>query len=181
MEKIYKVIIINFGSTSTKIAYCENNEFILRENISHPVEKIKECKTVNDQYGLRKEAIEEFLKEHNISLHDIDAIAARGGQTEPIEGGTWQINEDMLKQTKSGEYGNYVCNLGPWVAYDLCKETDHAIPLTTDTPTTDEMDALARYSGLKEIPRVPAFRHLIPRPWRAIMRSRAVKSSRIFA
>lgn len=154
MEKIYKVIIINFGSTSTKIAYCENNEFILRENISHPVEKIKECKTVNDQYGLRKEAIEEFLKEHNISLHDIDAIAARGGQTEPIEGGTWQINEAMLKQTKSGEYGNHVCNLGPWVAYDLCKETDHAIPLTTDTPTTDEMDALARYSGLKEIPRV---------------------------
>lgn len=55
---------------------------------------------------------------------------------------------------RSGEYGHHVCGVGVLVAYDLCRESDHAIPLTTDTPTTDEMEAVARYSGLKEISRV---------------------------
>ena len=151
----YKILIINFGSTSTKVSYCENDMFIIREEISHPVEKIQACKTVNEQFPLRKEAIVEFLKVKNINLSELDAVAARGGQTEQIVGGTYRVNEAMIEQNKSGEYGNHVCNLGPWLAYELCKDSGgHAIPLTTDTPTTDEMEPVARYSGLKEIPRV---------------------------
>lgn len=160
MSKDIKIITINLGSTSTKIAYSINNEFVLRENIPHPIEKIKECATYNDQYYLRREAIEQFLKEHNISLDSLDAIASRGGMTEPINGGTWQVNEEMLAQTKTGEYGNHPTNLGPWIAYDLCQKSDHAIPMTTDTPSMDEMDAIARYSGLPEIPRISCIQAL---------------------
>lgn len=149
-----KILIINLGSTSTKIAYYEDQIMVIRQNLTHDAAEINACPTVNDQYKLRKSAIENFLAEQQIDLQDMDCITARGGQTEPIQGGTWRINEAMLEQTRSGRYGNHVCNLGPWIAYDLCRETDHAIPLTTDPPTTDEMDALARYSGLVEIPRM---------------------------
>ncbi len=160
MSKDIRIITINLGSTSTKIAYSINNTFVLRESIPHPVDKLKECASYNDQYPLRREAIEQFLKEHDILLDELDAIATRGGMTEPIVGGTWQINEEMLAQTKTGEYGNHPTNLGPWIAYDLCRESDHAIPMTTDTPSMDEMDPIARYSGLPEIPRISCIQAL---------------------
>lgn len=149
-----KTLVINFGSTSTKVAYYEDTECKIRENLTHDAEFIKGCKELADQYEMRISAIRDFLAQNKIDINELDAIAPRGGQTEPIPGGTWQVNEAMLEQTKSGEYGHHVCNLGPWIAYDLCVESDHAIPLTTDTPTTDEMDTLARYSGIKEIQRV---------------------------
>lgn len=149
-----KIFVINFGSTSTKIAYFEDETCVLRESINHPVEEIKACATVNDQYGLRKAAILAFMNEHGLKLNEMDSITTRGGQTEPIKGGTYRINEAMVEQVRSGEYGHHVCGVGVLVAYDLCKESNHAVPLTTDTPTTDEMDPVARYSGLKEISRV---------------------------
>ncbi len=152
--KPIKIFVINFGSTSTKIAYFEDENCILRESINHSVDDIKACRTVNDQYGLRKAAILDFMEEHGLKLDEMDSISTRGGQTEPIKGGTYRINEAMVGQVRSGEYGHHVCGVGVLVAYDLCRESDHAVPLTTDTPTTDEMDPVARYSGLKEIERV---------------------------
>lgn len=149
-----KILVINLGSTSTKIAYYEDDKCVIKDNLTHSVEAIKKCNDVIEQYWLRKEAILQFINRNKINLDELDAITSRGGQTEPIPGGTYKINDAMIKQVRSGEYGHHVCGVGVLVAYDLCKESNHAIPLTTDTPTTDEMDAIARYSGLKEIERV---------------------------
>lgn len=149
-----KILVINFGSTSTKIAYYENETCVIKDSLTHPIEVIKACKDVTEQYGLRKEAILKFMKEHALELNEMDSITSRGGQTEPIEGGTYRINEAMVEQVRSGEYGHHVCGVGVLVAYDLCKESGRAVPLTTDTPTTDEMEPVARYSGLAEIERV---------------------------
>lgn len=148
-----KILVINFGSTSTKLAYVEGTEFKIRESISHDPGLIRQFKSFDEQHDMRIEAIEGFLDEHGISLDELDAIAPRGGQTEPIPGGTWEVNEAMLVQTKSGAYGHHVCNLGPWIGYDLAKQSDHARVLTTDTPTTNEMSVYAKYSGLPEIER----------------------------
>lgn len=149
-----KILVINFGSTSTKIAYYEDDKCLIKDGLTHDVEAIKACKDVTDQYGLRKEAILAFMDEHGIKLDELDSVTSRGGQTEPIVGGTYRINDAMVEQVRSGEYGHHVCGVGVLVAYDLCQESAHAIPLTTDTPTTDEMEPVARYSGLKEIERV---------------------------
>ena len=149
-----KILVINFGSTSTKIAYYEDDKCVIKDSLTHPVDAIKACPTVNDQYGLRKAAILEFMAQHNIKLEELDSVTSRGGQTEPIQGGTYRINEAMVEQVRSGDYGHHVCGVGVMVAYDLCRESGKAIPLTTDTPTTDEMEPVARYSGLAEIERV---------------------------
>lgn len=153
-KKDTKILVINFGSTSTKIAYYVNNECVVNDSLTHDVEEIKKCKDVTDQYQLRKDAILEFMNKNGIALDDLDSVTTRGGQTEPIEGGTYKINQAMVDQVRTGEYGHHVCGVGVLVAYDLCKESDHAVPMTTDTPTTNEMDPIARYSGLKEIERV---------------------------
>jgi len=158
--KPIKVFAINFGSTSTKIAYYEDDVCKLTESISHPAEELKKCASIQDQYALRKDAILQFMALHDIDLNDLDSVTTRGGQTEPLVGGTYRVNEEMIAQAASGKYGTHVTNLGGRIAYDLCKESDHAIPLTTDTPSTDEFEPLARYSGLKEIPRVSSFQAL---------------------
>ena len=154
MENTTKILVINFGSTSTKIAYYVDNKCVIKDSLTHDVEEIKKCSSVNDQYDLRKAAILDFMAKNGIELSELDSVTTRGGQTEPIEGGTYLINEAMVEQVRSGEYGHHVCGVGVLVAFDLCKESGKAVPLTTDTPTTDEMDSIARYSGLKEIPRV---------------------------
>ena len=149
-----RILVINFGSTSTKVAQYRDDACVERATLAHDPEELRRCQTTMDQYPLRLGAIERFLEEYGIELDELDAIAARGGQTVPIPGGTWLVDDVMLEQTISGEYGHHVCNLGPRIAYELCRRSDHALPLTTDTPTTDEMDDIARYSGMPGIDRV---------------------------
>lgn len=158
--EVIKILAINLGSTSTKVAYYENDVCVLKENISHPVDEIKKCKELIDQYDIRKSAILDFMNKYGIKLDDLDSVTTRGGQTEPIIGGTYRINEAMVAQAMSGDYGRHPCSLGSKLAFDMCAESDHAIPLTTDVPTTDEFEPLARYSGLKEIPRISSFQAL---------------------
>jgi butyrate kinase len=157
--KPIKIIAFNLGSTSTKIAYYENDQCVFNSSIAHSLEVIRETSQINDQLSFRKQAILDFRGEQGISLNDLDSVTTRGGFTEPIVSGTYRINEAMVEQALSGRYGSHVCNLGGKIAFDLCKDSG-AVPLTTDTPTTDEFEPLARYSGLKGISRTSLFHAL---------------------
>lgn len=154
-----RIFAINLGSTSTKVAYYEDDQSIFKDTISHASDDIKQYKSVFNQTEMRKQAILHYMSEHNIPLEQLDAFVSRGGQTEPIVSGTYQINEAMLAQVESGKYGVHVCSVGCRIAYDITQGSK-AIPLTVDTPTTDEFEPLARYSGLKEISRASCFQAL---------------------
>lgn len=147
-----KMFAINLGSTSTKVAYYEDHTCVLKDSIRHDSEALKEFSTVFDQKEMRQCMILQYMKEHGIQMDDLDAFVTRGGQTEPIPGGVYEINETMVEQAMSGRYGVHVCSVGTSIALDVCRGRK-AIPLTVDTPTTDELEPLARYSGLKEITR----------------------------
>ena len=149
-----KILVINLGSTSTKIAYLEDEKFVYRESIGHDAEKLKSFHFPVDQYEFRKQSILAFCEEHNIDIGGLDSITSRGGHTEPIQGGTYEINQAMVEEIRSGEFGHHPCGVGCIIAYDLCREYEKPLPLTTDPPVVDEMEPLARYSGLKELPRV---------------------------
>ena len=156
MGKIYKIAAINLGSTSTKVAYYENETCVLKENISHPADEIRTVATIWDQYDYRKAEIARFMQEKNIVLEELDAIVTRGGHTEPILGGIWRINEKMLAQSASEKYGNHATDLGLKLAYGFGQ--DLGIPaFTADTPTTDEFGPLAKFSGLPQIQRKSSF------------------------
>ena len=155
----YKVFAINLGSTSTKVAYYEDDTCVHRDSISHAQEEFADCATVFEQKDARKATILRYLAEHGISLDDLDVFVTRGGQTEPISGGVWRINEDYVRQAMSGNFGVHVCSVGSAITLELCAGRK-ALPLTVDTPTTDEFGPLARYSGLAEIERVSSFQAL---------------------
>ena len=150
-----KLAVINLGSTSTKVAYFENDQCIFSESISHPAEEIRKFASNWDQYDYRKKIIEDFLANKGVSLDELDAFVSRGGHTESIHSGVYRITEKMLEQSRSMKYGNHVSDLGIRLAYDMAKDKEHAF--IVDSPCTDEFEPLARYSGLPEIPRRSRF------------------------
>ena len=154
-----KIFAINLGSTSTKVAYYEDERCVIKDTIAHASEDLHKFATVFDQTELRKETILKYMDEHGIALRDLDAFVSRGGLTEPIVSGVYRINEPMVKQASGGVYGVHVTSVGCCIAYEITKDIK-AIPLTVDTPTTDEFEPLARYSGLKEISRASCFQAL---------------------
>lgn len=154
-----KILIINPGSTSTKIGLYASGEMQINESVKHSVAELRDFKTIWDQYDFRKDAILVFLQEHQLGLKDIDAIACRCGNVRPIPSGIYRLCPEMIKDMKSGIYGNHPCNVGALVAYDLGNELD--IPIfTLDPPMTDELCTSARYSGIPQLKRVSSFHAL---------------------
>jgi butyrate kinase len=153
MTEKFKILVINPGSTSTKLAVYENKELIAEEEISHSSEELKVFERLIDETDFRSKLVLEFLKRHNISLDSLDAIVGRGGVIKPIPGGTvYSVNDKMIDDLMNARYGEHASNLGALIANAITKEKK--IPaIILDPVVVDEMFPLARYSGLPEIPR----------------------------
>lgn len=156
---MYKILVLNLGSTSTKVAYYEDEVCKARANIEHPAYEIKKFLDFWDQDEYRSKLIEDFIKENNIDSSNIDAVVSRGGHTQPLEGGVYRINDKMLKQQASGDWGKHPCDLGSKIAYRM-SEKSGAIPLVVDPPITDEFEPVARLSGHPLIERRSSFHTL---------------------
>jgi butyrate kinase len=159
MEKAKRILVVNLGSTSTKVAVYESVKVKFMESVNHPAEELKEFKTIIDQYELRKKTILGVLERNGMSLDEIDAVASRGGNMKPVPGGIYAISPAMIDDMKSGKFGQHPNMCGGIVAYDLGQHKN--IPaLTVDPPTVDEMCTYARYSGVPQITRQSSFHAL---------------------
>lgn len=150
-----RIVAINLGSTSTKVAYYEDETCVFKENIEHPVEEIRRFPDIWAQFDYRREAIIRFLGKKDIYLENVDAVVTRGGHTEPITGGTYRITQKMLEQSASEKYGNHATDLGLKLADAFSRLGPQAF--TVDPPVTDEYEPLARYSGMPEMERRSSF------------------------
>lgn len=156
--KDFQIVAINLGSTSTKIACYQNDQKLFQEDLDHDSAVLSTFPTIWDQEEYRREAIRAFLHRRQVEVSGLDAIATRGGHTRPIPGGVYRINEEMLRQSASGLYGQHPTDLGLRLVWEFAKEGP--VPLTVDPPTTDEFEPLARYSGHPLFPRKSAFHAL---------------------
>jgi butyrate kinase len=156
---MYKILAINLGSTSTKIAYYEDDVCIKKENIEHPAEETKKFNSFWEQDNYRTVLINQFMEENNINKDSLDVIVSRGGHTKPLVSGVYKIDEDMLSQQASGNWGQHPSDLGSKIAYRIC-QTCKAMPLIVDPPITDEFEPIARVSGHPLIDRRSSFHAL---------------------
>lgn len=155
----YKLLIINPGSTSTKIGVYEDEKELFEETLRHSSEKIAEYDTIFDQFGFRKEVILNILKEKNFDLKTLSAVVGRGGMLKPVEGGTYSVDDNMLKDLKIGVQGPHASNLGGILAKSIGDEL--GVPsFIVDPVVTDELADIARLSGMPEIPRKSKFHAL---------------------
>ncbi|MDY0234922.1 MAG: butyrate kinase [Gudongella sp.] len=157
--KDIELLIINPGSTSTKIAVYKNEDLLFEHTLRHDVEELEPFKKVYDQYKFRKDIIVDFLKSKDIDLKELDGVVGRGGLLKPIEGGTYEVNDKMLEDLKAGLGGEHAANLGGILAYEIAKESDGR-SFIVDPVVVDEMQDVARISGLKEIERKSIFHAL---------------------
>jgi butyrate kinase len=150
MKQIYKILAINPGSTSTKIAVFENDKQVYSKNVSHDANRLKEFKEIQDQLGYRKAMVEQELKEQNVSLADIDIFVGRGGGLVPIKGGTYGVNEKLLEHASKGMSGQHPAQLASQICNLLVQENGGKA-FVVNPPDVDEFDEIARITGLADV------------------------------
>ena len=159
MEKSIAILIINAGSTSTKVSVYQNEVPVVNETINHPLAELHNNPDVWTQYDNRKAKILALLKQKEISLEQLDVIACRCGPTKPVPGGIYRVTPAMLSDIKSRANGSHAAGVGTQIAFDLAESLK--IPaVTMDPPLTDELANPARYSGHPLLPRKSSFHAL---------------------
>lgn len=155
----YKILAINPGSTSTKIALYENEKLVFKQSIKHDTKDIQSFEKIIDQFEYREQTILNVLKHEGIDLKDIHAVVGRGGMLKPIESGTYTVSDVMVEDMKAAKRGEHASNLGCVIAKKI---GDHyGIPsFIVDPVAVDEMEDIARYTGMPEIKRDSLFHAL---------------------
>ena len=143
----YRILAINPGSTSTKIAVFENLKQLFVSTIRYSLEELSEYENVIAQFSFRRESILKALKDNDIALKDINVIVGRGGLVKPIESGVYEVNDAMLRDLKVGIGGEHASNLGGIIAHDLAKDIEGCKAYIADPVVVDELQDVARISG----------------------------------
>ena len=145
-------LIINPGSTSTKIGIFEDETCIMDETLRHSTEEIEQYASIIDQKDFRKNIILDFLKKQNIEVTSLNVIVGRGGLLKPIPGGTYECTDALLEDLRKGVQGQHASNLGGILAREIADEIG-VKSYIVDPVVVDEMEPVARISGIPEIER----------------------------
>lgn len=160
MDKETRILAINPGSTSTKIAVYQNGKTIFLKTIRHSVEELKAFPKVTDQYEYRKQIIYKELEDAGIQLDHIRAVIGRGGLVKPIASGVYEVNEALKTDLRNNLQGEHASNLGGLIADDIAHALPHAKAYIADPVVVDELCPLARYSGHPLFERISIFHAL---------------------
>ncbi|MGC8865103.1 MAG: butyrate kinase [Bacteroidales bacterium] len=155
-----RVLAINPGSTSTKIAVYEGNKNIFLKTLRHSAEELKDFPKITDQFAFRREIILKELFQAGIDINTIEAIVGRGGLVKPIPSGVYEVNERMIEDLKVGVMGEHASNLGGLIAYDIAQTQGKAKAYIADPVVVDELQDVARVAGHPHFQRVSIFHAL---------------------
>lgn len=147
-----KILVINPGSTTTKIAVYENETPILVRNICHTVDELSVFPEITDQFEFRKSLVLQELERNEIPF-EFDAIIGRGGLVKPIQGGVYEVNEAM-KQDTLHAMRTHACNLGGLIADELAALLPDCRAFIADPGVVDELEDVARLTGSPLMPRI---------------------------
>ena len=154
-----KTLVINPGSTSTKIGIFEDETLLFEETLRHSTEEISKYACIVDQKDFRKNIILDLMKEKDFDIHTLDVVVGRGGLLKPIPGGTYEVSDELLADLKAGRQGEHASNLGGILAREIAGEIG-VKSYIVDPVVVDELMPEARYSGVPEIPRISIFHAL---------------------
>lgn len=150
---MYRILAINPGSTSTKIGYFEDERCFFKESIRHGETEKAAGSSPEREASIRRQAILDLLAKRSIVFENLSALVVRGGLLKPLSSGTYLVDKKIYKDLAEAAYGWHASNLGAIIALPLAGDLD--IPVyTVDPVTVDEFEKTARYSGLKDLPRL---------------------------
>ena len=154
-----KSLIINPGSTSTKIGVFEDETLLFEETLRHSTEEISQYATIAYQNDFRKKIITDLLENKGFDVKSLNVVVGRGGMLKPIPGGTYAVTDELLADLKVGKQGQHASNLGGILAREIADSI--GVPsYIVDPVVVDELMPIARYSGVPELPRKSVFHAL---------------------
>lgn len=155
----YLILLINPGSTSTKVSIFRNETTLYHSEIIHPLEELKKFKKIHDQEDFRYNAIMKFIEYSGVDLSEIDAVGCRGGLLRPVESGVYTVNNRMLGDLKKSRYGQHASNLGAILGMRF-SQLIGCNAYIVDPVVVDEMDDASRITGIPQIKRRSIFHAL---------------------
>lgn len=160
MQEEIRILAINPGSTSTKIAVYIGSNPVFIQTIRHSMEELEKFPIITDQFEYRKNLILQELKDADIRLDLIRVVMGRGGLLKPVESGVYRVTETMRSDLKTCKYGQHASNLGGLIAWDIARSLPDAEAFITNPVVVDELDDKARISGHPLLPRRSIFHAL---------------------
>lgn len=149
---MYQLLVINPGSTSTKIAwYCDEN-LQWSQNVEHSPEQLKTYKVIYDQLAMRTELVLQVVMQQGFSIRNLSAVVARGGLLPPVSSGAYEVNPEMIDVLKNRPVNHHASNLGAAIAYHIAQQIGVKAYIY-DSVSVDEMIDIVRITGLKDINR----------------------------
>ena len=149
-----RILVINPGSTSTKMAVYEDETPILQRSITHSADELSQFGDVTEQQEFRRELVLNELEQNGIPLR-FDAVIGRGGLVKPLSGGVYEINQRMIDDTRYGcVMHNHACNLGCLIAHEIAASIPGCRSFIADPGVVDELSPYARISGSPLMPRI---------------------------
>lgn len=152
------ILVINPGSTSDEIALFRGENKVFHKVVRYSPKELEifDGQKVTAQFDFRKQLVLRTLQENKISLSEISAVVGRGGLVKPIPSGTYTIDNDLLADLREGVLGDHPSNLGGIIAHSVAQEI-HKPSFIADPVVVDELEPIARYSGMPENPRISIF------------------------
>ncbi len=156
---MHRILVINPGGTSTKIALFEDEREVFTERVNHSQEELAKFERVADQKEYRTSLVLKALEKRGVELSSLSAVVGRGGLLKPLKSGTYIVNEKMLEDLRKAERGEHASNLGAMIAYEIAKPL--GIPaFIVDPVSVDELPPIAKITGMKEIEK-PVLSHAL--------------------
>lgn len=148
-----KVLVINPGSTSTKVAVYEGSDELCSKSLAHSSKDIDSFERISDQFEFRKDIILDWLKDEGIATSELLAVVARGGLLRPMPAGIYEVSQPMIDDLNIGFQGQHASNLGGIIAKSIA-DSEGIKAYIVDPVAVDEFIDIARISGMPAIPRI---------------------------
>jgi butyrate kinase len=162
----YRVLAINPGSTSTKVALFQGTDPVFKRELRHDAEELRSLGRIPDQLETRLRVVEQVLEDESVEAGSLHAVVGRGGLVHPVKSGTYKVGEKMLADLRAEVGGSHASNLGAAMAAAIAGK-HNAPAFVVDPPVVDELNDTARITGLPEV---------VPRPaWHALNQKACAK------
>ncbi len=155
----YRILVVNPGSTTTKVSLFDGTDETLSSLIRHTAEELSGFRNTMAQADFRENTVRAFLADNQTNPRELSAVIGRGGLTRPIESGVYAVNDRMVTDLSSGSFGEHASNLGAIIASRIASDAGCSA-FIADSVVVDEMDEIARLSGIPEIRRKSIFHAL---------------------
>lgn len=156
---MFTILVINPGSTSTKIALFRDETPLFTASLPHSSEELASFPTIYSQFAFRRQAILKILEEKNVKIEEIDAFVGRGGLLHPVTSGTFRVGPAMLAQLEKANFGEHASNLGAILAHELAAMYGRPA-FIVDPVVVDELEPEARLTGHPMLPKQCIFHAL---------------------